>query len=126
MKWVLGGMAFVVVAVFAFAVFARCDYVDAARQALAMDQRFAKVTISAPYPWPDVLLLNGHTRTEIDKWDARDAIWKWTSKEGGCRPKGIVNYVWSEEFRDAQTGRSMPPPGRSSTGSPGCWQWGEC
>ena len=107
---------------------APCDYLAAARGVLAKEARFANVTVSAPYPWPNVLLLEGHTRTEADKWDARDAIWKWTS-DGDCRPKGILTHVWSEEFRDAQVEKSMrrdPPPGRLRTGSPECSRWGEC
>ena len=127
MKWSFCVVALVVVvALFVLAAWGGCDYLEVARQVLKEDSRFAKVVVSAPYPWPDVLLLNGLTRTEIDKWDSRDEIWKWTSKSGQCQPKGIINYIWSEEFRDAQTSRTVPPPGRLSTGSPGCWQWGEC
>ena len=116
MKRGLGVALFLALLLVGLVVWAQCDYTGTARQVLNEDPRFARVEVSAPYSWPDVLLLKGSVRTEIDKWDARDAIWNWTGKSGRCQPKGIINWIWSEEFRDRQVDAQDRP--RLRTGNP--------
>ena len=107
MKWGLVVALLLAVPLVGLIVWAQCDYTGTARQALNEDPRFARVEVTAPYSWPDVLLLKGSTRTERDKWDARNAIWSWTGKSGRCQPKGIINWIWSDEYRDYQISRPM-------------------
>lgn len=97
-------LAVVVVAVVGL-VWGQCDYASVAKTALADDPRFAGVTVAVTLR--DVIALSGKVRTERDKWDARDAIWKRWPTRGCPRPSGVLNYVWSEEFRDSQTSRPM-------------------
>lgn len=58
-----------------------------ARGILAQDPRFSRVTVTIAFD--DIVVLEGRTRTVMDSWDARNAIW--TAWKGTPRPSGVLN-----------------------------------
>lgn len=95
----------------------KCDYTAGAKAALSREARFSRVRVESGYMgFAQIIIIEGVTKTEADKWDARNAVWHYHVEHPACRPEGI-NEPRLERGISGSTGgcsKSTPTADRQS------------